>query len=180
MLRLVVDASPLDGLLPSLPLGTAIPGAAVGEVVQSAHPDYAVGDLVEGRFGWQHYAISNGTGVNRVDPAIGGPENALGIGGLPGFTAFVGVDTAADVRPGTTVLVSGAAGAVGSVVGPLVKARGGRAVGIVGDAAKRDHLIANGYDAAVDRTAADFADQLKAALPDGAAGSTSTMSAGRC
>lgn len=169
MLRLFVDASPLGGLLPPLPLGATVPGPAVGEVIESRHPDYAPGTLVEGRFGWASYATSNGQGVNRVDPALGGPENALGVGGLPGFTAFCGLEAAGGVSPGRTFLVSGAGGAVGSVVGPMVRARGGRAVGIVGGADKARRLVeAGAYDAAADRTAPDFADQLKAALPNGA------------
>ncbi|TVV76650.1 NADP-dependent oxidoreductase [Sphingomonas solaris] len=169
MLRLFVDRDPLGGGMPSMPVGTTIPGAAVGEIVASHHPDHAVGDLVEGRFGWQEYAVSNGAGVNRVDPRLGGPENALGIGGLPGFTAYVGLHAAGGIKPGETVLVSGAAGAVGSAVGGFVRARGGRAVGIAGGADKRRYLIEEaGYDAVADRHAPDFLDQLAKALPDGA------------
>ena len=168
MLRLFVDARPLGGTMPGLPIGTTIPGAAVGEIVESRHPDFAVGTIVEGRFGWQHYATSNGAGVNRVSGALGGPEQALGIGGLPGFTAYVGLHVA-DLKPGQTVLVSGAAGAVGSVVGPLAAARGIRAVGIASGADKARYLVEEaGYAAVADRTAPDFIDQLKAALPGGA------------
>lgn len=167
MLRLFVDAKPLGGSFPGLPLGTTVPGAAVGEIVESRNPDYPVGTTVEGRFGWQHYAKSNGAGVNTVSGALGGPEQALGIGGLPGFTAYVGLHVA-DLKPGQTVLVSGAAGAVGSVVGPLAASRGIRAVGIASGAEKVRYLTQEaGYAAVADRTAPDFLDQLKAALPDG-------------
>ena len=128
-----------------------------------------MGDLVEGRFGWQHYAASNGMGVHRVNPGLGEPQNALGIGGLPGFTAYAGLAAAGGVKPGQTFLVSGAAGAVGSVAGALINARGGRAVGIASGAAKRRYLIEEiGYDAVADRSAPDFFEQLKAALPKGA------------
>lgn len=169
MLRLFIDAAPLGGLLPSLPAGTTIPGAAVGEIIESHHKDFAVGDLVEGRFGWQDFALSDGAGVRRVSKALGAPENALGIGGLPGFTAYVGLHAAGGVKPGQTFLVSGAAGAVGSVVGPLIHARGGRAVGIVSGEAKKQYLVEQaGYAAAADRTAPDFLAQLQAALPQGA------------
>lgn len=169
MLRLFVDERPLGGAMPKQPVGTTIPGPAVGEVVESRHPDHKVGDLVEGRFGWQDFAVSNGKGVNRVNPAIGAPERALGIGGLPGFTAYVGLEVAGGVTPGQTILVSGAAGAVGSTVGPFVKARGGRAVGIAAGAEKARFLIEHsGYDAVADRTAPDFEAQLAAALPNGA------------
>ena len=169
MLRLFVDRAPFGGGMPPLPLGTTIPGAAVGVVIESRHPDYAVGAIVEGRFGWQDYAVSNGAGVVRVNPKLGGAENALGIAGLPGFTAYVGLHVAGGVKPGQTVLVSGAAGAVGSAVGALVRARGGRAVGIAGGEAKRRYLIDEvGYEAVADRLAPDFKAQLAAALPQGA------------
>ena len=169
MLRLFIDPAPFGGAMPPMPLGTTIPGPAVGEVIESRHPDFAIGDLVESRFGWQDYAISNGLGVNRVSAGIGSPENALGVGGLPGFTAYVGLETAGGVKEGQTWLVSGAAGAVGSVVGGLVSARGGRAVGIASGAEKCRYLVEEaGYAAAADRAAPDFLGQLKAALPTGA------------
>lgn len=168
MLRLFIDPAPLGGMMPPMPLGSPIPGAAVGEIVASNHPDYAVGDLVEGRFGWQQFAVSNGAGVQRVNPSIGPLENALGIGGLPGFTAYCGLHAAGGVKPGQTFLVSGAAGAVGSAVGPLIKARGGRVVGIAGGAEKCRYLTEQlGYDAAVDRHAPDFLQQLGKAVPQG-------------
>ena len=169
MLRIFIDRKPLgSSSMPSLPLGAVIPGAAVGEVIDSRHPDFKVGDIVEGRFGWQNLAVSAGQGVVRVPPGLGGIENALGIGGLPGFTAYIGLNVAGGVKPGQTFLVSGAAGAVGSAVGALVKARGGRVVGIAGGEAKMRYLLDTvGYDAVVDRHAPDFAGQLAAALPDG-------------
>jgi NADPH-dependent curcumin reductase CurA len=169
MLRLFIDKAPLGGMMPPLPLGSTIPGAAVGEVILSNNPRFSAGDIVEGRFGWQNYAVSNGAGVNRVNPRIGPPETALGIGGLPGFTAYVGLNVAGGVKPDQTFLVSGAAGAVGSAVGAMIRARGGRAIGIAGGAAKRRYLIEEiGYAAVADRLAPDFLGQLAAALPKGA------------
>tara|TARA_R110001592_G_scaffold260403_1_gene524972 strand:+ start:79242 stop:80282 length:1041 start_codon:yes stop_codon:yes gene_type:complete len=169
MLRLFIDPLPLGGGMPPMPPGTTIPGAAVGEIIQSNHPEFRVGDLVEGRFGWQHFSVSNGMGVNRVNPQIGPLENALGIGGLPGFTAYVGLHVAGGVKSGQTFLVSGAAGAVGSAAGALIHARGGRAVGIAGGADKCRYLTEQiGYDVAVDRFAPDFHEQLAKALPNGA------------
>jgi NADPH-dependent curcumin reductase len=169
MLRLFIDPAPLGGKMPPMPLGTTIPGPAVGEVIESNHPDFVVGTIVEGRFGWQHFAVSNGAGVQRVNPKLGGPENALGIGGLPGFTAYVGLEIAGGVKAGQTFLVSGAAGAVGSAAGTLIHARGGRVVGIAGGAAKCRYLVDQiGYDAAIDRYAPDFLAQLATALPGGA------------
>jgi NADPH-dependent curcumin reductase CurA len=169
MLRIFIDKKPLGSdSMPSLPLGTVIPGAAVGEIIESRHPDFKAGEIVEGRFGWQHYAVSNGQGVVRVPQSLGAIENALGIGGLPGFTAYIGLNVAGGVKPGQTILVSGAAGAVGSAVGALVKARGGRVVGIAGGEDKKRYLLDTvGYDAVADRNAPDFLAQLAAALPDG-------------
>ncbi len=169
MLRIFIDRMPLGSkTMPPLPLGTTIPGAAVGEIIESRHAGYKAGDMVEGRFGWQHYAVSNGQGVNRVPQGYGNQENALGIGGLPGFTAYIGLHVAGGVKPGQTILVSGAAGAVGSAVGALVKARGGRVVGIAGGENKRRYLRDHvGYDAVADRHSPDFHAQLAAALPDG-------------
>ena len=169
MLRLFIDSKPFVAGVPPMQLGTTIPGPAVGEIIDSKHPDYVVGDLVEGRFGWQHFAVSNGAGVHRVNPRLGGLENALGIAGLPGFTAYCGLDAAGGVEPGRTFLVSGAAGAVGSAAGALIHARGGRAVGIAGGADKCRYLTEQiGYAAAVNRHAPDFLEQLAKALPGGA------------
>lgn len=170
MLRIFVDRKPLgSSSIPVMPLGTTIPGAAVGEVIESRHGDFRVGDVVEGRFGWQDYAVSNGQGVNRVPEGFGAIENALGIGGLPGFTAYIGLETAGGVKTGQTILVSGAAGAVGSAVGALVRARGGRVVGIAAGEGKRRYLLDHiGYDAVADRLSPDFHAQLAAALPGGA------------
>ena len=170
MLRIFIDRMPLGSTsMPSLPLGTVVPGAAVGEIIESRHPDFKVGEIVEGRFGWQNYAVSNGQAVNRVTQGYGNIENALGIGGLPGFTAYIGLQVAGGVKPDQTILVSGAAGAVGSAVGALVKARGGRVVGIAGGEAKRSYLMDKvGYDAVADRHSPDFHAQLAAALPGGA------------
>ncbi len=169
MLRIFIDKKPLgSGSMPTLPAGTVIPGAAVGEIIESRHPNFKVGEIVEGRFGWQHFAVSTGQGVVRVPAGLGAIENALGIGGLPGFTAYIGLNVAGGVKEGQTILVSGAAGAVGSAVGALVKARGGRAVGIAGGEDKKRYLLdVVGYDAVADRNAPDFHAQLVAALPDG-------------
>ncbi len=168
MLRITVDARPLGMASPWLPLGAVIPGPAVGEVVRSNHPDFAVGDRVEGRFGWQEYAVSKGNGVQRVGAGVEPLYNALGVYGLPGFTAWIGIRRMGGVQPGQTVLVSGAGGAVGSVVGPLVAMHGGRAVGIASGKEKQAELVRDyGYAAVADRSAPDFLDQLKAAVPEG-------------
>lgn len=169
MLRLFIDPKPFGGGMPAMPLGSPIPGAAVGRIIESRHPGFKAGEVVEGRFGWNTLAVSNGVGVQRVSPALGPIENALGIGGLPGFTAYVGLRVAGELKADQTVLVSGAAGAVGSVVGALLKARGIRVVGIAGGEEKRRYLMETvGYDAVADRLAPDFEAQLAQALPRGA------------
>ncbi|MDO7842134.1 MDR family NADP-dependent oxidoreductase [Sphingomonas immobilis] len=168
MIRLFIAAEPM-GAIPVMAPGTTIPGAAVGEVIESRNADFAAGDIVEGRLGWQEYAVSAGAGLSRIDPADGPVERALGVFGLPGFSAYVGLDVAGSVRAGQTMLVSGAAGAVGSAAGALAAARGARVVGIASGAAKRAWLIDEiGYHAVVDRSAAGFEAALAAALPGGA------------
>ncbi|MDB5444864.1 MAG: NADP-dependent oxidoreductase [Phenylobacterium sp.] len=169
MIRIFIDERPLGGASPALPIGTVIPGPAVAEVVESRHPDFAPGDLLEGRFGWQDYAVSKGQGVRRVDASVASAETALGVLGLPGFSAYVGLHLAGEIQPGQTVLVSGAAGAVGSVVGPLARARGARTVAIARGKAKQRYLIDElGYDAVIDWSAPDRATQFATALPGGA------------
>jgi NADPH-dependent curcumin reductase CurA len=168
MLRIRIDARPMRGTLAPLPLGSLIPGAAIGEVVASAHPDYPVGALLEGRFGWQDYALSWGEGVNRIDPEIREPQLALGPLGLPGFSAYVGLQLAGGVKPGQTVVISGAAGAVGSVAGPLARAAGAHVIGIARGEAKRRYLIEElGYHAVIDRSAEPVPDGLARLAPDG-------------
>lgn len=162
MLRIFVDAHPLGGRMPPLPVGSVIPGAAVGEVIASRHPDFPAGAIVEGRLGWQDHALSDGARVERFDPAFGPPETALGLLGLPGFSAYVGLHVAGPLEPGRTLLVSGAAGAVGTAVGLLARERGvGRLVGIASGREKADYLLRDiGYDAVADRTAPDFQRRL--------------------
>ena len=151
-------------------LGQVMVGGAVGRVVASKHPKFAVGDIVIGAyFGWQEFAISAGEGVSKVDPQLAPISTALGVLGMPGFTAYFGLLEVGHPRPGETVVVSAASGAVGAVVGQIAKIAGCRAVGIVGSAEKaayiRDEL---GFDAAVNyRETADWDRDLAAACPAG-------------
>ncbi len=143
-------------------------GGAVGRVVASNHPGFAPGDIVEGRTGWQDYALSDGTGLRQVDPALGPISTAVGVLGMPGMTAYTGLLTIGQPKPGETVVVSAASGAVGSVVGQIAKIKGARVVGIAGGAEKGAYLTGElGFDAAVDHRAPDFAERLGAAAPDG-------------
>ena len=156
--------------LPPVPVGDVMRAFAVGEIVASRHPDYAEGDVVAGMFGWAQYAVSDGTNVMRrvLEPDLS-PSLSLGVLGLNGITAYFGLLDVCDPQAGETVVVSTAAGAVGSAVGQIAKLRGCRTVGIAGGAEKvalcRE---AFGYDAAIDyKAAGDLSAAVGAACPDG-------------
>ena len=139
-----------------------------GKVIASRHPDFKAGDLVAGSFGVQKYAISDGKGVRKVDTRFAPLSTYLGALGMPGMTAYFGLLDIGKPKPGETVVVSGAAGAVGSVVGQIAKIKGCRAVGIAGGAEKCAYLTQKlGFDAAIDYKAEDVKAALKAHCPDG-------------
>jgi len=149
-------------------VGQPMVGGTVGEVVRSRHPQYAAGDTVLGFGGWQQYATSNGVGLRKLDPKAAPLSTALGVLGMPGMTAYVGLTEIGQPKPGETVAVAAASGAVGSVVGQIARIKGCRAIGIAGGSDKcrfvREEL---GFDACVDHRAPDFAQQLAAACPNG-------------
>ncbi len=149
-------------------LGEVMTGGTVGEVVASRHPKFAVGEFVTGALGWQEYALSDGSAMRKVDPKRAPLSYSLGVLGMPGVTAWVGLLDIAQPKAGETVLVSAASGAVGSVVGQLAKSKGCRAVGIAGGAAKCEYVVKElGFDACVDYKKGALYEDLKAALPDG-------------
>jgi NADPH-dependent curcumin reductase CurA len=149
-------------------VGHPMVGGTVGEVVRSRHPQYPVGDVVLGFGGWQEYAISNGAGLRKLDPKAAPLTTALGVLGMPGMTAYVGLTEIGRPQPGETVAVAAASGAVGSVVGQIAKIKGCRAVGIAGGADKCRFVTEQlGFDACIDHRAADFAQRLAAACPNG-------------
>ncbi|MEA1830576.1 NADP-dependent oxidoreductase [Methylobacterium durans] len=149
-------------------IGAVMVGEVVAEVASSNNPDFAVGDLVTAFSGWQDYALSSGRGLRRVDPHLAPPTTALGILGMPGMTAYTGLLTIGDPKPGETVVVAAAAGPVGSLVGQIAKLKGARAVGIAGGPEKCAFLRqALGFDAAIDHRGDDVADALAVACPDG-------------
>lgn len=153
-----------------VPLGSPMTGFTVGEVVESRHPDYPVGTIVQGRQGWRRYAVSDGADVDRVvDPAVAPISTALSVLGLNAATAYVGLVEVCDPKPGETVVVTTAAGAVGSMVGQIAGRLGCRAVGVAGGPDKvRACLDEFGFDAAVDYKATpDLGPALDAACPDG-------------
>jgi NADPH-dependent curcumin reductase CurA len=149
-------------------VGQPMVGGTVGEVVKSRNPKYPVGDVVLGYGGWQDYALSNGAGLRKLDSAAAPVSTALGVLGMPGMTAYVGLTEIGQPKPGETVVVAAASGAVGSVVGQIAKIKGCRAVGIAGGAEKCRFVVdALGFDACVDHRAPDFAKQLEAPCPKG-------------
>ena len=149
-------------------IGGVMAGETVGEVVESKHPAFKPGDTVTAYTGWQLYGISDGQRVRKVDPKLVPPSYYLGVVGMPGVTAWVGLLDIGQPKPGETVVVAAASGAVGGVVGQLAKMKGCRAVGIAGGKAKCDYVVqALGFDACVDHRAGDFYDRLSAATPKG-------------
>ena len=152
----------------SVELGAVMVGGTVSRVEASRHPDFQAGQLVLGYSGWQDYALSDGAGLNKLDDDPRLASRALGVLGMPGFTAYMGLLDIGQPRPGETVVVAAASGAVGSLVGQIAKIKGARAVGIAGGADKCRYVVDElGFDACIDHRAPDFAAQLAAACPDG-------------
>ena len=147
--------------IPPVQIGEVMRAAAIGRVVESRHPDYQVGNWVNGLFGVQRYAISDGSGVTRVDTSLAAPPVHLGTLGLSGVTAYFGLLDVGRPEPGQTVVVSGAAGSVGSIVGQIARIKGCRAVGIAGSPEKCRWLVDElGFDAAIDYKAGNVRSQL--------------------
>lgn len=149
-------------------VGDTMEGGCVGEVIASRHPKFAVGDFVNGMFGWASHAVSDGTMVRKLDPAAAPISTAVGVLGMPGITAFVGLNDHGRPKAGETLVVSAATGAVGSVVGQLGKIYGLNVVGVAGGPEKRAYAVEElGFDACIDHRSPDLAEQLKAACPKG-------------
>jgi NADPH-dependent curcumin reductase CurA len=143
-------------------------GGTVGQVVRSNHNGFAEGDYVLGYWGWQEYGLSDGSGVRRLDPQVGPLSYALGLLGMPGMTAYVALLDIGRPRPGETVVVSAAAGAVGSVVGQIARIMGCRAVGIAGSEAKCRHIVEEmGMDACLNIKTQDLDRSLAECCPRG-------------
>lgn len=156
--------------LPPVPVGDVMRAFSVGEIIRSNHRDYKVGEMVSGLFGWQRYAISDGQNVMRrvTDPDLS-PSLALGILGLNGITAYFGLLDVCNPQAGETVVVSTAAGSVGSCVGQLAKIKGCRTVGIAGGPEKVALCKSEfGYDHAIDyKGTADLSKEIAESCPDG-------------
>lgn len=150
------------------PLDTVMIGGTAGEVIESRNPAFAPGDCVIGMFGWQLYGLSDGNGIAKVDTSKVPLTAWLGCAGMPGITAWYGLNRVIAPRAGETIVVSAASGAVGSVVGQLARRAGCRVVGVAGGPVKcgivRDEF---GFDACIDYKAGRLQDDLRAATPDG-------------
>ena len=166
--RMWINDAP--GYLPPVQIGEVMRSGGLAEVVASNSPDYQVGQLVQGLTGWQDYVVASKSAPLMVMPDVPGvtPSHFLGVLGMTGLTAYVGTIDISQPKPGETVVVSAAAGAVGSIAGQLAKIQGARVVGIAGGPAKCALLTDElGFDAAVDYKAPDWRAALKDATPDG-------------
>lgn len=156
-----------ESYVPPVELGTVMRSSGLGEVVESSHPDFSVGDRVMGMFGWQEMAVSNGKGVNKVDASLP-PEMLLSIFALPGLTATQGLYNIGKPQAGETIVVSGAAGSVGSIVGQLAKADGLTVIGVVGSEAKANWITHElGFDGAINYKTDDLNAKLDELAPNG-------------
>lgn len=149
-------------------VGEVIGGGTVARVEESRNSDFNEGDLALSNGGWQDYSVSNGEGVIKLDKGLSRPSLALGVLGMPGFTAYMGLLDIGQPKTGETIVVGAASGAVGSVVGQIGKLKGCRSVGIAGGAEKCRFVVESlGFDACIDRHDPDAERQLKAACPNG-------------
>ena len=158
-----------DSYAPPFELGAPPGGSTVARVVASKRDDFAEGDLVVvGDGGWQSFVVSDGRGLRRLQQDVAQPSQVLGVLGMTGFTAWWGLTVIGEPHAGETLLVSAAAGAVGSVVGQIGRIVGCRVVGIAGGAAKCRHVVDHlGFDTCLDYHDPDFAGELARATPDG-------------
>ena len=162
----------VESYAPPVEIGEVMTGGVVGRVVASRHPKFREGDIVTGLLGWQDFAVSDGKGLRRVDPALAPISTALGVLGMPGLTAYFALLDVGRPEPGETVLVTAASGAVGGLVGQIAKIKGCRAVGIAGSPAKVAYCTdALGYDACLNYrnhgSATALTEAIGAAAPDG-------------
>ncbi len=154
--------------VPPVETGEVMRAAGIGEVVESRHPDFSVGEHVYGVFGVQRYAVSDGSEITRVDTNLAPAPVHLNALGISGLTAYFGLMDIGRPEAGQTVVVSGAAGSVGSIAGQIARIKGCRVVGIAGGQEKCRWLVDElGFDAATDYAAGDLRAQLRAEAPDG-------------
>jgi NADPH-dependent curcumin reductase CurA len=161
--------SPRRNYAAGIEVGAVMTGGGVGEVVESNHPGFAPGDIVESfTFGWQEYAVLGAAAARKIDPGLGPVHSALSYLGMPGLTAYFAILEIGGARPGDTVLISAAAGAVGQVAGQLAKLAGCRAIAVAGSDPKLAWCREIGYDAGINhRSANDLAAAVAELCPDG-------------
>ena len=147
----------------------AMVGGTVGEVIASNDPNFEVGDIVQAQIGWQDYGVSKGSNLRKVNPDLAPVSTALGVLGMPGLTAYFGLLEVGQPKEGETVLVTGAAGAVGSIVGQIAKIVGCRVVGVAGSSQKIAYAVDElGFDAAFNyKEVDDYSAELQRQCPDG-------------
>ena len=156
-----------ESYIPPVELGAVMRSSGLGEVVESNHPDFAVGDRVLGMMGWTEYCLSTGQGLNKVQPGLDA-ETVLSVFALPGLTATQGLFHVGHPKAGETIVVSGAAGSVGSIVGQLARAEGLNVIGVAGDDEKCKWLVDElGFDGAINYKTDDLAARLAALAPGG-------------
>jgi NADPH-dependent curcumin reductase len=149
-------------------IGGVMEGGTVSEVIASNNPNFATGDIVLSRAGWQTHAISDGKNLTKVDPKLAPISTAVGVLGMPGMTAYTGLLNIGKPQAGETVVVAAASGAVGSAVGQIAKIKGARAVGIAGGKDKCDYVKNElGFDDCLDHRDPELAAKLKQACPKG-------------
>lgn len=153
---------------PPVQIGEVMVGSTIAEVADSKDPRFKAGDIVGARAGWQRYAAVGGGTLRKIDMRGAPLSTALSVVGMPGVTAWYGLLKIGEPKPGETVVVSAASGAVGSVVGQVARLKGCRVVGIAGGTAKCDYVVKDlGFDACVDYKADAFESRLREATPDG-------------
>src|ERR1700732_2987662 len=151
-----------------VPIGGVMEAGTVNEVIASHHPGFAKGDIVLARAGWQTHAVSDGKGLTKIDPKLAPISTAIGVLGMPGMTAYVGLLEIGKPQAGETVVVAAASGAVGSAVGQIAKIKGARAIGIAGGKEKCDYVKRElGFDDCLDHRDPDLAAKLREACPKG-------------
>ena len=159
-----------DSYLPMIPLGEVMRASSVGQVIELHHPEFRPGDLVQGWFGWQDFAATDGRGLGGMHKLLPGvaPNAALSLFGITGNTAYFGITEIGQVKAGETVVVSGAAGSTGSVAGQIAKIKGCRVIGTAGGKEKCDWLLqVAGFDGAIDYKSEDIGSRLSALCPNG-------------
>jgi len=157
-----------NSYMPPVAIGEVMRALAVGQVVESNNPKFAVGEHVSGILGMQEYAYSDGNGISKIDPKLAPLPLYLSTLGMPGMTAYFGLLEVGQPKEGDTVVISGAAGAVGTIVGQIAKIKGARVVGIAGGTDKVRYLTEElGFDAAIDYKSEDVSAALKQHCPKG-------------